>query len=95
MDYNVRSVKGLKNYADSIFKKDPVIGQVSLCTIHRSKGLQSERVFVLRPDLLPHPRAKLEWEQDQERNLEYIAYTRSKRELYFIGSMPKGRDNNG
>jgi superfamily I DNA/RNA helicase len=90
--YNVRSIKGLKNYAETIFKKDPQIGQVSLCTIHRSKGLQSDsRVIVLRPDQLPHNKANLEWEQEQEMHLEYIAYTRSRYALYFVGQLPKGR----
>jgi DNA helicase-2/ATP-dependent DNA helicase PcrA len=90
-EYNVRSVKGLKNYADTLFKKDPIIGQVSLATIHRSKGLQADNVYVLNPEQLPHSKAKLEWEQEQEMHLEYIAYTRSKNALYFIGQMPKGR----
>jgi DNA helicase-2/ATP-dependent DNA helicase PcrA len=53
-------------------------------TIHRSKGLEAQRIFILRPDLLPHPRAKSEWAMQQEENLRYVAITRSLRELYYI-----------
>ena len=48
-----------------------------LLTLHRAKGLERSRVFLSRPDLLPHPAAKLPWEGIQEQNLKYIAYTRS------------------
>ncbi len=58
---------------------------VVLGTVHRTKGLESDRVFVLRPDLIPHPMAKQVWEQEQERNLAYVAVTRSKRELIWVG----------
>ena len=58
---------------------------VVLGTVHRTKGLEADRVFILRPDLIPHPMAKQRWEQEQERNLAYVSVTRSKRELYFVG----------
>lgn len=55
-----------------------------LSTIHKAKGLEAERVFILKPDLMPHPKAKRGWEIDQENNLRYVAITRSKRELYLV-----------
>lgn len=51
---------------------------VVLGTIHRTKGLEAEVVFVLNPELIPHPMAKQEWEQVQESNLAYVAATRCK-----------------
>lgn len=57
---------------------------VTLSTIHKAKGLEAERVFILRPDLLPHPAAKREEDRRQERNLEYVAITRSLDELIFV-----------
>lgn len=57
---------------------------VTLSTIHKAKGLESERVFILRPDLLPHPAAKKPEQIQQEQNLKYVAYTRSLNELIFI-----------
>ena len=53
-------------------------------SVHRAKGLEAERVFILHPELLPHPKAKASWETQQEMNCEYVAKTRSKNKLYFV-----------
>lgn len=53
---------------------------VVLGTIHRTKGLEAGRVWVLRGDLIPHPAARQAHEQEQERNCAYIAITRAKYE---------------
>jgi DNA helicase II / ATP-dependent DNA helicase PcrA len=57
---------------------------VVLSTIHRAKGLEANNVFILRPDLLPHPAAKTEVQINQERNLRYVAITRSKENLTWV-----------
>ena len=57
---------------------------VTLSTIHRAKGLEADRVFILAPEKMPHPAAKLDWEREQEANLTYVAFTRAKSELYFV-----------
>lgn len=57
---------------------------VTFSSVHRAKGLEADRVFILRPDLLPFPKAIQDWEQQQERNVTYVAYTRPKQELYFV-----------
>ena len=57
---------------------------IILSSIHRCKGLEANRVFILRPDLMPHPMAKKEWERQQENNLIYVSSTRSRAELYFV-----------
>lgn len=51
---------------------------VILGTIHRLKGLESDRVFVLCPELIPHPAAKQQWELEGEKNLAWVACTRAK-----------------
>jgi superfamily I DNA/RNA helicase len=56
---------------------------VNLTTIHGAKGLEANRVFHVRPDLVPHPRAAKDWEKEQERNLEFVALTRAKEDLFF------------
>lgn len=66
----------------SVFS-DKVEGVV-FSTVHRAKGLEADRVFILRPDLLPHPMARQEWELEQEENIEYVAVTRTLRELYWV-----------
>jgi superfamily I DNA/RNA helicase len=57
---------------------------VWLSTVHRAKGLEAERVFVLYPDKMPHPHANKDWEIEQEMNGKYVALTRSKRDLFFV-----------
>lgn len=57
---------------------------VQLSSVHRAKGLEAKRVFILRPELLENPRAKTEWQLEQERNLNYVAVTRALSELVFI-----------
>jgi len=57
---------------------------VVLSTVHRAKGLEADRVFILRPDLMPHPFAKTQEEKREEMNIRYVAVTRTKNELVFI-----------
>lgn len=54
---------------------------IKISSIHRAKGLENDRVFILEYNKLPFKR-ELEWEQTQERNLHYVAVTRPKEELY-------------
>lgn len=58
---------------------------VQLATVHRAKGLESERVFILRPDSMPlRWKGQTQEEFDQEINLRYVALTRAKRALFFV-----------
>jgi len=61
---------------------------ISLMTLHRSKGLERDRVFMITKyngkSTLPHSRAIQPWELVQERNLEFVGLTRAKRELVFL-----------
>lgn len=57
---------------------------IVLSTVHRAKGLEANNVFIIRPDLMPHPLAKSEGELEQERNLQYVAWTRTKNKLCFV-----------
>lgn len=52
-----------------------------ISSIHRAKGLEADRVFILEYNKLPFP-ASREWQIIQERNLHYVAVTRSRMELY-------------
>jgi superfamily I DNA/RNA helicase len=58
---------------------------ICLSTIHKAKGLECNRVFILdREKTMPSKFAKLPWQKEQERNLEYVAYTRAKNYLGII-----------
>jgi len=59
-------------------------GVVTLSTVHRAKGLEAKRVYILEPSLMPSKYARQDWQMEQERNLMYVAYTRALEELYFI-----------
>ncbi|MBE9127471.1 MULTISPECIES: UvrD-helicase domain-containing protein [unclassified Coleofasciculus] len=61
----------------------PTPNAVNLTTIHGAKGLEANRVFHLRPSLVPHPKAAKDWEKEQEKNLQFVALTRAKQELFF------------
>lgn len=55
-------------------------------TVHKAKGLEAKRVFILEPQLMPHPMAKQDWQKKQEMNLKYVAITRATEELYIAGT---------
>jgi DNA helicase-2/ATP-dependent DNA helicase PcrA len=79
---NAESVIEVINRINSIFA-DESIG-VCLSTIHKAKGLEANKVFIIEPQCLPAPWVKQEWEIEQENNLAYVAYTRAKNELVFV-----------
>jgi len=59
----------------------------TLTTIHKSKGREWPRVFILeRRKTLPSKWARKKWQQHQEANLEYVAITRSEQELVYVDS---------
>jgi superfamily I DNA/RNA helicase len=78
---NDRSVPGLIRIIERLFseKSEAVV----LATIHRSKGLESPRVFWLNYDY-SSKWAKKDWQIQQETNLRYVAASRAKQELVLI-----------
>jgi len=68
-----------------IFSDDDSPG-VQLATCHRSKGHEWDKVFILDRGLMPSRWVRIEWQKTQEANIEYVAITRAKKELYFINS---------
>ena len=58
---------------------------VTLSTIHRAKGLEADRVFILESHRLPfHFKRMQPWEVFQEECLHYVALTRPRKELYLV-----------
>ncbi|OAV46231.1 UvrD-helicase domain-containing protein [Lewinella sp. 4G2] len=69
----------IKEYLSS--KKDAI----RLSTIHRAKGLEEKRVFILDYDKMPlHRHGQKDWEMVQEENLQYVAITRAEESLYLV-----------
>jgi len=69
-------------------KRDPR-EYVALCSAHRSKGLEFERVYILNKDQFPSKKAKTSKEIDQEKNAWYVTMTRAKNELHLPEPPPK------
>lgn len=63
---------------------DERAGGTTLATIHKAKGAEAPRVFILEPDLVPSPWARKPWQQQQERNLAYVAITRALETLVYL-----------
>jgi len=76
--------KELIEKIDSIFSGDKKKEGVSLSTIHKAKGLEADNIFIVCRSLMPSKSAKKDWEISQEHNLEYVAYTRAKKNLCFV-----------
>lgn len=68
----------------TIFSDDNGTG-ICLSTIHKSKGLENDRVFVICEDKMPlKGYMNIPWMRTQEYNLIYVCYTRAKHYLGFI-----------
>jgi superfamily I DNA/RNA helicase len=78
----VKSTEKLIRGIEYIFADD--IEGITLSSVHRSKGLEARRVYILLDDLMPAFQAKTPEQIKQEWNLIYVAYTRAKAELIFI-----------
>ena len=91
----VDSIDGIVDRIEKMF--DDKLDNKSIClsSVHKSKGLEATRIFILRPDLLPHPKisSKSAFNAQQERNLAYVAITRSKRDLIYINPETKETDD--
>jgi DNA helicase-2/ATP-dependent DNA helicase PcrA len=61
-------------------------GDIMLSTVHKAKGLEADNVYILTPERMPHPKAT---NPREERNIIYVAITRAKKNLYYVGPRPK------
>ena len=59
---------------------------ILLSTVHRAKGMESERVYIAEPLTLPLIwENQKQWQEQQEQNLLYVALSRSTKDLFLIG----------
>lgn len=80
----VAGLKELQTRIETLFTETPGgKGDYIICSsVHKSKGLESDTVFVLRETLYPGGRGNLE-----EQNIEYVAITRAKRKLVWVSGI--------
>lgn len=72
-------------------KQEKNTDSVNFVTMHGSKGLEYDIVFILDANegVVPHQKAVLEEDLEEERRMFYVAMTRAKKELYIF--FPKER----
>lgn len=68
---------------DRVFADNDSEG-IRLSTVHKAKGLEFNNVFIAKEELFDPSKKTLTWEKTQEKNLEYVAYTRAMRSLSFL-----------
>ena len=84
-DYPLGNMNTLKSYIEDLFSDEAGDNMVVFSTVHKAKGREADRVWILKPDRLP-----LEFEgmrdetRQQERNLDYVARTRAKTTLGYF-----------
>lgn len=89
LDEDSRSVPNLLAVIDQLFAE--TVGVTTLSTIHKSKGLEANKVFWLNSSQCPAKWVKQDWQRKQEINLCYVAATRAKLELVLIEEPKKDR----
>lgn len=88
-DYVVEMIRRIEELFDQP-DKDSARGrewfESAICymTGHKCKGLEFDRVFILRLDLCPHPKAKSEAAIEQDKHLLYVMKSRAMQALYFV-----------
>lgn len=90
---NATTVADVAQEIDALFSKDS--GKVALSTVHRAKGMEWKRVFILDPNLMPSRWAQRaytedpirgEWMMQEEHNIRYVAITRAINDLIYVRS---------
>lgn len=84
-----KTVGAVKKKFEAIFGDEDRAG-ITLMTIHKAKGLEAPRVFILRPDQLPHKLAKTEEALQAEENLKFVAITRAEVDLFWVDPSDTG-----
>lgn len=79
------SLAQLKEKIKDLFADKDIKRYIQLSTVHKSKGLEADSVFIILPDCLPMTwKNQQQWELEQELNLKYVAITRAKKNLYIV-----------
>lgn len=71
---------------ENMFSDEDTKGVLRLSSVHKAKGLEANSIYVLNRHAFTeaYKRARTPDQKQQENNIEYIAYTRTKNELSFI-----------
>jgi DNA helicase II / ATP-dependent DNA helicase PcrA len=81
------NITALLDQITTLFSSDDTTNKqlLTLSTVHKSKGGEWPRVFILKSDLMPAPWVSPgTWQYEQEVHLQYVAVTRAQEELIYI-----------
>jgi DNA helicase-2/ATP-dependent DNA helicase PcrA len=83
------SMEEISEILEELFEGRRSKNAIVCATVHRVKGLESDRVFILR-DTLPLYNGGMRWDSDEqeEKNIEYVAITRARQELFWVVGLP-------
>lgn len=81
-----RTVGGLIQKIEALFSDSN--GCIILSTVHKAKGKEWKRVGILQPELMPSKWSRQDWQYEQEKHLQYVAYTRAQEHLIFMTTAP-------
>ncbi len=79
--HEAKTVKEAREQVYHLF--DDNVNGIVLSSVHKAKGLEATRVFIIDPQSMPL-NVRLTWEKRQERNLMYVALTRAKDKLFMV-----------
>lgn len=84
--YKAESPDGFNTFVQGLYTRHNTNNAVLLSSCHAAKGLESNNVFIVNPQQLMQMR-KDATEEDyiSEANVTFVAYTRTKENLYFVG----------
>lgn len=82
----VKTVQEVIGKIETMFVDDKKSPGIRFSSIHKAKGMEARRVFLLEPEgaSVPHPMARSKWQIEQEWNLRYVAITRAIEELVYV-----------
>lgn len=76
------TVEAVVKKIEEVFTDDKVSPGIKLSSIHRSKGLEARRVFIIQRSLREDKMQP--WELAQEENIRYVGITRAVEELIYV-----------
>lgn len=92
MAKNSENIQMLPGQIELLFKDSERerSSMLTLSTVHKAKGGQWQRVFVLGyKQFMPSPFVTSAWGMEQENNLRYVAITRAQSALIYINNVPE------
>lgn len=72
------TVEDLLAKIDQLFADHDPASRIVLSSIHRAKGLERDRIFIWEPGMMPMS------QDQQERNILYVALTRARQSLWLV-----------